>query len=145
MAKKKKISKSRRRRLLIMGTASIVAFVFFCINVFSYSYKIITLTKKQNDLAAQLDELKSEKEKLDTEIEKLQDEDYLARYARENYLYTKSGEYVIKIQDSSKELDETSDEIDRINIENKYIIYVSLACIGILVIISVVKKNKDEE
>ena len=32
-----------------------------------------------------------------SEIQRLQDEEYIARYAREKYLYSKNGELIIKI------------------------------------------------
>ena len=31
------------------------------------------------------------------DVDKLQDPDYIARYAREKYLYSKDGEFIIKI------------------------------------------------
>ena len=109
-----KISKSRKRRLLVIGTASLVAFVFFCINVFNYSYKIISLTKEQNNLMAELDRLKSEKEDLDIKIKQLQDEEYIANYARENYSYSKDNEIVIKIKDTDSKIEEN----EKIALEN---------------------------
>lgn len=109
-----KISKSRKRRLLVIGTASLIAFVFFCINVFNYSYKIISLTKEQNNLMAELDRLKSEKEDLDIKIKQLQDEEYIANYARENYSYSKDNEIVIKIKDTDSKIEEN----EKIALEN---------------------------
>ncbi len=96
-----RISKSRKRRLLVIGTASLIAFVFFCVNVFNYSYKIIMLTKEQNRLVGELNDLKDRKEELDIEIKKLQDEDYIANFARENYSYSRENEIVIKTKDSN--------------------------------------------
>ncbi len=136
-----RISKSRKRRLAIIGTASIIAFAFFCLTTINYTYKIIKLTSKQNELVKTLNNLKTEKEELDIEIEKLQNEDYIARYAREKYLYTKNDEYVIKIQDSNKEIDETEKEIDKLNNARTYIVYASLAGLVILVIIARTKKS----
>ena len=136
-----KISKSRKRRLAVIGTASIAAFAFFCLTTINYTYKIVKLTKKQNELVKNLNDLKTEKEQLDIEIEKLQSEEYIARYARENYLYTKNNEYVIKIQDSSNEIDETEKEIDKLNNARTYIVYASLAGLVILVIIARTKKS----
>ena len=109
-----KISKSRKRRLLVIGTASLVAFVFFCINVFNYSYKIVSLTKEQNNLMAELDRLKSEKEDLDIKIKQLQDDEYIANYARENYSYSKDNEIVIKIKDTDSKIEEN----EKIALEN---------------------------
>ena len=39
-----------------------------------------------------------DEDNLKTEINKLQDEEYVARYAREKYLYSKDGELIIKIK-----------------------------------------------
>ena len=136
-----RISKSRKRRLAIIGTASVIAFAFFCLTTINYTYKIIKLTNKQSELRKTLDSLKTEKEQLDIEIEKLQNEEYIARYARENYLYTKNNEYVIKIQENSNEIDETVKEIDKLNSARTYIVYASLAGLVILVIIARTKKS----
>ena len=65
---------------------------------------------------------------LELEITKLQDKDYVARYARENYLYTKDGEYVIKVDDTKK----TKNQTEKVNETQKYIYY---GCIGVIVLI----------
>jgi cell division protein FtsB len=36
---------------------------------------------------------------LKEEINRLQDPEYMAKYAREKYLYSKNGEIIIKIED----------------------------------------------
>ena len=41
----------------------------------------------------------SEEESLKEEINKLQDPEYMAKYAREKYLYSKDDEIVIKIEE----------------------------------------------
>ena len=48
-------------------------------------------------MEAKLVSLKEEEDELQLEADKLQDPDYIARYAREKYLYSKEGEFVIKI------------------------------------------------
>ena len=40
-----------------------------------------------------------DEENLKDEINKLQDPEYMAKYAREKYLYSKNGEIIIKIED----------------------------------------------
>ena len=52
--------------------------------------QIIALNKEYNDLLEQEKQLKSD-------VNKLQDPDYVARYAREKYLYTKDGEKILTI------------------------------------------------
>ena len=55
--------------------------------------QIVALNKEYNNLLEQEKQLKSD-------VNKLQDPDYVARYAREKYLYTKQGELIIKIGDN---------------------------------------------
>lgn len=50
-------------------------------------------------LEATYNEKLSEEETLKDEINKLQDPEYMARYAREKYLYSKKNEIIIKIED----------------------------------------------
>ena len=41
--------------------------------------------------------LKEKQKELELDAKKLQDSEYIARYAREKYLYSKEGEFIIKI------------------------------------------------
>ena len=61
------------------------------------------LTSIQSSLAAadRVFSLLDEKEVLETDVIKLQDPEYVAKYAREKYLYTKDGELIIKIIDEN--------------------------------------------
>ena len=54
---------------------------------------------EKNFYEEKLKELKDEEEKLKVDVEKMQDDDYVARYAREKYLYSKDGEFIIQIPD----------------------------------------------
>lgn len=57
-------------------------------------YQIYTEKEELTQKMAKLDE---EEEKLSGEVERLQDPEYIARYAREKYLYSKDGEFIIKM------------------------------------------------
>ena len=46
-----------------------------------------------------LEKLKEKEEELNNTVTKLSDPDYIARYAREKYLYSKDGEIIIRIPD----------------------------------------------
>ena len=48
-------------------------------------------------LTSYYDELLEEEASLTSEVTKLHDEDYIARYAREKYMYSLPGEFIIKI------------------------------------------------
>ncbi|MDD3392702.1 MAG: septum formation initiator family protein [Bacilli bacterium] len=100
----RKVSKRSKKRLIIFGTLSVVMIFYAIYSAFYYAIDIYTLSSKKEELTSTLDNLKSNEQSLGIEIEKLNDPDYLARYARENYLYSKNGEYIIKIESSDEEL-----------------------------------------
>lgn len=148
---KRRISKASKRRLLTAGLFSIFLFLYFCFTVVTYTYKIVSLTNQESNLKIKLNQLKTNREELLVEIEKLQDPDYLARYAREAYYYTKDGEYVIKLDKMEETTEEFGSEISRIeevlseikNISSKYK-YVVLTSVLLLSgsIIYVIKKSR---
>lgn len=76
---------------------------YFFVTLITYTIHINQLKKDQRDLENELVSLKDHAEDLSTTIQKLKDPDYVARYARENYLYSASGEYIIKIEKKEKE------------------------------------------
>ena len=112
MAKKKRMSKSSKRRLVFFGPICIFAFGYFAFCLTTSVVKIYNLYQEKNDLEKELEVLKEDEEELKIEIDRLNDPDYLARYARENYLYSKDGEYVIKIEDKEKEIDALNKKIE---------------------------------
>ena len=59
---------------------------------------VTSLNKLKNKLESDLSVIEEKKVDLENEITKLEDEEYVARYAREKYLFSKKGEYIIKIQ-----------------------------------------------
>ena len=52
----------------------------------------VSLNKKMKDL-------EKEKEVLETDIQKLEDPDYIAKYVREKYFYSKDGELILRMDD----------------------------------------------
>ena len=60
----------------------------------------VTIFKNKNEkvvLANKYDNLLEDEEKLKSELNKLQDPEYVTRYIREKYLYSKDGEIIIRI------------------------------------------------
>ena len=55
--------------------------------------------KEKKEFTVKISKLKEEEEKLKGTVTKLQDPDYVARYAREKYLFSKDGEIIIRIPD----------------------------------------------
>lgn len=133
----KRLSKASKRRLALLGPISLMAILYFLFTVGVYSYKLVSLYIEQKSLKQKLVSLQAEESELKVEIQKLKDPDYLARYARENYLYSKDGEYIIKIEDPENEVVED-------NVFEKYydaIIYGAGTAI-VLVFIYIIIKNR---
>lgn len=136
---RKKVTKASKRRLLIFGSLSIALIIYFLVSLSTYMIDIYNLKKDKKDLEKELIELQAQEESLGTQIEMLKDVDYLARYARENYLYSKDGEIVLKIEDYNKD-EETNNS--KILFDRKHIFYAGGGMIGILFLYVILKKAK---
>lgn len=60
--------------------------------IMNNNYQIKQLTEEYNALL-------SEEEQLESDVAKLQDSDYIARYAKEKYLYSQDGDTIIRMDD----------------------------------------------
>ena len=58
--------------------------------------------KEKQELENKILALKEEEEELTVDVERLQDPEYIARYLREKYFYSKNGEYIIRIPEESE-------------------------------------------
>ncbi|MDD2180804.1 MAG: septum formation initiator family protein [Bacilli bacterium] len=132
---KRKISKASKRRVFTFGVLSIFIVIYFCINSVQYIININKLSNEKKRLDNELLVLKNKEDNLKTEIQKLHDPDYIARYARENYLYSKDGEYVIRI-DPKEEPEQAKN--DKIN--HNRTIWISTG--GIIVMLIFIKRKK---
>lgn len=94
----KKVTKKDRRRITLLIIIFIPLLTVFVSNMFSYWSQIYNNIKEKKELESLYREILEEEETLKTEIVKLQDDEYVARYAREKYLYSKDGEIIIKIK-----------------------------------------------
>lgn len=61
--------------------------------------KIFELKEEENRLKQEQVTLDSEHEDLEKDIKRLNDKDYIAKYVREKYLYSKDGELILRIDD----------------------------------------------
>ena len=95
---KTKISmKKNVKRILVFGFFSVCIIFFVMLTVYNVVSQIIDKYKESDELEKQMVVLEEKEEQLNNEIIKLQDKDYLARYAREKYFYSKNGELIIRI------------------------------------------------
>lgn len=95
----KKQKKQRKFRITFLIFAIFIFTTFLISTVFSDWVKIIDNKKQTKNLTVYYDNLLEEQASLNSEVVKLQDPEYVARYAREKYLYTKDGETILKIVD----------------------------------------------
>lgn len=96
MAKSKAKTK-RRRRILFLGLSSVLVIVFTTFTIGKYWLEIYDKYQEKKELEEELISLKNKEKELKVDANKLQDSDYIARYAREKYLYSKDGEFILKI------------------------------------------------
>ena len=96
-SKKKSCKIKRNRRILLLGFGSIAVIIAMTLTIGKYWLDIYDKYKEKQELEDRLSDLKMEEKKLRLDADKLQDPDYIARYAREKYSYSKDGEFIIKI------------------------------------------------
>lgn len=96
MVKHKKTKKSVKR-ILFLGLISIVIIIGTTYTIGKYWIEIYSKYGEKRELKKKLSSLKEEEEALQVDANKLQDPDYIARYAREKYSYSKDGEIILRI------------------------------------------------
>lgn len=90
----KAIADNTIRKLIIF----IVLFTIILIATVFNDIRLISQNKKETEIYNKLYEtLLEEEASLNSEVIKLQDPEYVARYAREKFMYTKDGELILKI------------------------------------------------
>ena len=93
--------KDQRRLLLEVGILGLL----ICGLIFSTfsDWKTVVNNKLQTkELTEEYTSLLEDGDSLESEVNKLQDDDYLARYAREKFFYSKDGELIIRIPEDDE-------------------------------------------
>ena len=85
------------KRILVFGFLSLCVIFFVMLTVYNVVSQIVDKYKEADQLEQKMMTLNEKEEELNNEIVKLQDKEYLARYAREKYFYSKNGELIIRI------------------------------------------------
>ena len=68
-------------------------------NLFSNLSTISKMISEKKELKSKIVSLKEEKKELETDMKKLEDPDYIAKYVREKYFYSKEGELILRINE----------------------------------------------
>lgn len=137
MKKKRKI-KASKIRILLFGTISLVVIVYFFTILFSYTYNIYSLKQEEKKLQIELADLEHDEKLLKTNIEKLKDPDYIAKYARENFQYSKDGEIILKLDSlgNNENVEEKND------FQYKIIFEVGFGILFIIILYVFIKNRK---
>ena len=100
---KNKKPKNNGNHIFILIVALIAILVFMGMSVSKVIVQIYDKYNEASELEVKLADLKDNEEKLESEINRLQDPEYLARYAREKYFYSKENELIIRIPEKEEE------------------------------------------
>lgn len=139
---KRRLKKETRYRIWICTIISVTCIVYFIVSALYYSVNVAKLHNEEKELTASLKELQAKEVELSSEIEKLKDPDYVARYARENYLYSRDGEYIIKIDKDKKKLDNNDSQPKNVKLSEEIILIVA-GGLGIVILLgTIISKNK---
>ena len=83
-----------------------IIFLFFITVIATLGYTLFNNLYKINDIKDKLEELEKEKialsekeDRLEADIKRLSDSEYIARYAREKYFYSKEGEIILRMDE----------------------------------------------
>jgi len=92
----RKVSKKDKRRLVLITFVLLTLIATLVGSVFNDWMQILDNKKQVSALSSTYTELMDEETALKSEVIKLQNPDYVARYARETFLYSKPNEIIIK-------------------------------------------------
>ena len=95
----KKMSQKTKFRVTFYAIGLIISIVLCTTSLLTNGKQIINNKQEMKKLQTEYKEKLAEEEELKEEINKLQDPEYMARYAREKYLYSKKNEIIIKIEE----------------------------------------------
>lgn len=105
MARSKVLKRKAKKqvfRLLIFGTVCLLISGGLLTTITKVWVEIYAKYKEKEELENKILALKEEEEILAVDVERLQDPEYIARYLREKYFYSKDGEFIIRIPEESK-------------------------------------------
>lgn len=97
MAKRKKLKAKKFLGFVYLGISAVLV----C-TLYSSAMRVIHQKRELVVLKETKKELEAKKKALALEVQLLEDDDYVARYARDNYIFSTEGEEVVKLPESKK-------------------------------------------
>ena len=93
----RKKGKKEKRRLILISFVTLLLLSFFATGLYKNFMQIMSNRKEAAKLEAEYETLLDRQKSLTSEVTKMQDPNYVARYAKEKYLYSQEGEIIIRI------------------------------------------------
>ena len=90
-------TRKQKKRLVFISLTIIALLVSLATSLYSDFIQIINNKKEITILTKEYEKLLDEEKSLSSEVTKMQDPNYVARYAKEKYLYSQDGEIIIRI------------------------------------------------
>ena len=141
---RRRISRASKLRLSVFGPIFIICIFYSIFSLIYNSYTIYKLSIEKKELEQKYADLQEQAKNLKIDIEKLNDPEYLANYARENYLYSKDGEYIIQID--VDDVNETKEDLNKITLDiNKNYIVITLSLIIVVIFIYILRKDRRQK
>ncbi len=144
MKGKNKVSIQAKRRLFFLRPICFFLIFFMIITFISNSVRLYNLTNEKKQKEQEYLELQEESEYLKNEITKLSDPEYLAKYARENYSYSKDGELIIKVDDSKKEKVDVETNLVNENSHMKIYFIIGVCLMVLYLFITIIRRKNSE-
>lgn len=100
MAKRgsKRLKRKRVKRIILVTLFCFVINAYVLYSVGSILMEVQNMKAENEELSVKLSDLKDEEEVLKSEVKKLKDPVYVAKYAREKFLYSGDNEYIIRMK-----------------------------------------------
>ena len=93
----RKRSKKAKYRLFILVPMCLILLGAIFMGIGSYWVKILDKYHEKGELEKEIVALKEKEEQLKVDVNRLEDPDYVARFAREKYMYSKDGEIILRL------------------------------------------------
>ena len=87
-------TKKEKKRLFFISFIIIILIVFLGVSTYK---DFVTIVNNKRETNTQYEKLLDEKKSLTSEVTKMNDPEYLARYAKEKFLYSKDDEVIIRM------------------------------------------------
>ena len=89
--------KKEKRRLILISLTVVALLVSLFFSMYQDFLQIIENKKQTAYLTKEYETLLEEEKSLNSEVTKMKDPNYIARYAKEKYMYSEEGEIIIRI------------------------------------------------